>query len=200
MYQDAEDLFVSDFDVEADTLMTLLTYRLGLVIMIVTKKTRPKSFRPWSGSLFIRISSESLLFSSPCFKGSKSFFFKLETTLYFVQDTFIFQKFEMKTNWIFCFPRSTTYEADVGLLELAQTIRFDKYKQPAALVRPDVALTGMAFNVTGWGVVQEKGHYAQKLLQTEVPYVAFDKCRDAYHSLSIAPKIRPGMICAGITT
>ena len=42
-----------------------------------------------------------------------------------------------------------TFHADVAVLELAQKIRFDDFKQPAALATPGTELEGIKMNVTG---------------------------------------------------
>ena len=86
--------------------------------------------------------------------------------------------------------QATTYEADVGIIELAQTIRFDKFKQPAALARPGMLLDkGLRLNVTGWGTTRESGEFSPKLMQVRVPYVPFKECKDAYADLPIPHKV-----------
>eukprot|EP00094_Tigriopus_californicus_P011179 TCALIF_10788-PA protein Name:"Similar to OVCH2 Ovochymase-2 (Bufo japonicus)" AED:0.11 eAED:0.11 QI:0/0.6/0.16/0.83/1/1/6/0/354 len=90
-----------------------------------------------------------------------------------------------------------TFESDLALLELAQHIRFDRYKQPAVLARPGTHVTGLRFNVTGWGTLRERGEYSAKVRQALVPYVPYEVCRGAYKDLSITARILPGMICAG---
>jgi hypothetical protein len=50
---------------------------------------------------------------------------------------------------------STHFSNDIGVIELAQRVLFDDYKQPAALVATDADLTRTMFNVTGWGTLSE---------------------------------------------
>ena len=92
---------------------------------------------------------------------------------------------------------SLTFKADIALLELAQSVRFDEFKQPAALARPSLSVADLRFNVTGWGTLKERGEYSNKLRQAQVPYVPYDVCKKSYKDLSIAARILPGMICAG---
>ena len=82
-------------------------------------------------------------------------------------------------------------------MELAQSVRFDEFKQPAALARPSLSVADLRFNVTGWGTLKERGEYSNKLRQAQVPYVPYDVCKKSYKDLSIAARILPGMICAG---
>merc|ERR1712156_642183 len=93
---------------------------------------------------------------------------------------------------------SMTFEADLAVIELAQKVIFDQYKQPVAIARPDTNLTQLYFNSTGWGTLRERGQSSQRLQRVEIPYYDFDACKKIYSILGLTTvKVREGMICAG---
>ena len=97
-----------------------------------------------------------------------------------------------------CIHSSMTFEADLAVIELAQKVIFDQYKQPVAIARPDTNLTQLYFNSTGWGTLRERGQSSQRLQRVEIPYYDFDACKKIYSILGLTTvKVREGMICAG---
>lgn len=91
-----------------------------------------------------------------------------------------------------------TFEADIAVIELAQRVTFDRYKQPVALAYPGVELSGLEFNGTGWGTLRERGDSSQRLRRVVVPFVPDEECGKIYSALSLTTvKVREGMICAG---
>lgn len=91
-----------------------------------------------------------------------------------------------------------TFESDLAILELAETIIFDQFKQPAVLAKPEMELTGMRFNGTGWGTLRERGEASLKLRRVTVPYVENAECKKIYGFLNLTSvKVTKGMLCAG---
>ena len=91
-----------------------------------------------------------------------------------------------------------TFQADLAVVELAQSVIFDQYKQPAAIGMPDMDLRNSSFNSTGWGTLREKGQSSQRLRRVEVPHFDYDDCKKIYSVLGLTTvKVREGMICAG---
>ena len=91
-----------------------------------------------------------------------------------------------------------TFAGDVAVIELAQKVIFDQYKQPVAIGMPDTNLTQTRFNSTGWGTLRERGQSSQRLRRVEVPYYDYEACKKIYSILGLTTvKVREGMICAG---
>ena len=91
-----------------------------------------------------------------------------------------------------------TFEGDIAVIELAQRITFDRYKQPVALAKPSMTLEGVRFNGTGWGTLRERGESSQRLRRVRIPFVSDKACRDIYEILGLTSvKVRKGMLCAG---
>ena len=92
-----------------------------------------------------------------------------------------------------------TFEADLAVVELAQTVDFDQYKQPIALAQSDAFLDkSVMLNVTGWGTLRKKGQSSQRLRRVTLPFVPDEDCKKVYNILRLTKvKVRKGMICAG---
>ena len=92
-----------------------------------------------------------------------------------------------------------TFQADLAVVELAQSIEFDQYKQPIALAQSETLLNSSDFfNVTGWGTLRQKGQSSQRLRKVTIPFVPHDKCQEIYNVLRLTSvKVQEGMICAG---
>ena len=105
-----------------------------------------------------------------------------------------------KRYFTFLDPRALGFRSDLAVLELAQRIRFDAYKRPAALAMPHTPyIDGTTeFKVTGWGSRKETGESSSKLMQATMPYVDFEHCQKMYAKLGLTyVKVAEGMICAG---
>ena len=97
--------------------------------------------------------------------------------------------------------RALGFQKDIAIIELAQRITFDEFKQPAALAQPgtkyDEGLT--EFEITGWGSNRERGKADSKLNLANALYINFEKCKETYVDLGIPyAKVTKGMLCAGI--
>lgn len=93
---------------------------------------------------------------------------------------------------------SMTFEGDLAILELAETITFDQFKQPAVLAKPGMDLHELTFNGTGWGTLRERGETSLKLRRVTVPYVEDSECKKIYGFLNLTSvKVTRGMLCAG---
>lgn len=91
-----------------------------------------------------------------------------------------------------------TFEGDLAVLELAQKIVFDQYKQPAVLASKGMDYSGQKFNGTGWGSLRERGTPHSRLRRVEIPYVEKEACQEKYGFLNLTKvQIRDGMMCAG---
>jgi len=82
---------------------------------------------------------------------------------------------------------------DIALLELDETISFNKAVQPICLPLAGSSYSsGMKFVVSGWGTLSEGGRSADKLMQLVVPHITQSPCKSVLHMRSM-----PGQLCAG---
>ena len=96
--------------------------------------------------------------------------------------------------------RALGFQKDIAIIELAQRITFDEFKQPAALAQPetkyDEGLT--EFEITGWGSNRERGKADSKLNLANALFINLEKCKETYVELGIPyAKVTKGMLCAG---
>uniref|UniRef100_A0A0P4WPP4 Peptidase S1 domain-containing protein n=1 Tax=Scylla olivacea TaxID=85551 RepID=A0A0P4WPP4_SCYOL len=102
---------------------------------------------------------------------------------------------------IFVHPQyvAVTEENDIGLIHLAQALRFDgKTVMPICMPTPDHLTDGYPHTscvVTGWGSEKEGGDKSNVLLKVMVPLISDEKCRDCF--LKEHRKVTDQMLCAG---
>ena len=86
-----------------------------------------------------------------------------------------------------------TFHTDIGIVELANPVRFRPGLRTAYLPRSDLDLKpGTTVVVYGWGRLSYTGDHPDKLQAVELPVVDNEECQTKFVS-----RIEPGMICAG---
>ncbi|XP_021040096.1 mannan-binding lectin serine protease 1 isoform X2 [Mus caroli] len=87
----------------------------------------------------------------------------------------------------------TTFENDLGLVELSESPRLNDFVMPVCL--PEQPSTeGTMVIVSGWGK-QFLHRFPENLMEIEIPIVNYDTCQEAYTPLK--KKVTNDMICAG---
>ncbi|CAK9804925.1 Trypsin 5G1 [Anthophora plagiata] len=72
------------------------------------------------------------------------------------------------------------YDYDVGLVELSESITFDKTKQPIKLPQTHTPITdGSLVRVPGWGASEFLGPVSGQLLRTTMKKINDETCQDA---------------------
>ncbi|XP_038200783.1 mannan-binding lectin serine protease 1 isoform X3 [Arvicola amphibius] len=86
----------------------------------------------------------------------------------------------------------STFENDLGLVELSESPRLNEFVMPICL--PEHPSTeGTMVIVSGWGK-QFLQRLPENLMEIEIPIVSYDTCQEAYAPLK---KVTKDMICAG---
>ena len=88
----------------------------------------------------------------------------------------------------------------MAIIELAQRIKFDEFKRPAALAMPETKYKegSTEFEISGWGSNREKGKADSKLMLANALYMNFKECKETYAKLGIPyAEVTKGMLCAG---
>lgn len=89
-----------------------------------------------------------------------------------------------------------TYNNDISLLRLSDTVSYTNYIQPVCLTAADTGPdTGSNVWVTGWGTLSSGGSSPDQLQEVQVPVVAQSQCQSSYSSQGIT--INSNMMCAG---
>ncbi|KAK4326511.1 hypothetical protein Pmani_002976 [Petrolisthes manimaculis] len=85
-----------------------------------------------------------------------------------------------------------TFENDIAIIHLSDTLKFDDSVQPICLAREDRQYEGKKAIVTGWGTTREGGDISIKLQEVELTVNTNAECRSSYGVSSIADS----MVCA----
>ncbi|KAL1787983.1 mannan-binding lectin serine protease 1 isoform X2 [Sigmodon hispidus] len=87
----------------------------------------------------------------------------------------------------------STFENDLGLVELSQSPRLNDFVMPVCLPEQPSREGTMAI-VSGWGK-QFLQRFPENLMEIEIPIVNYDTCQEAY--VPSKKKVTKDMICAG---
>ncbi|XP_028639726.1 mannan-binding lectin serine protease 1 isoform X3 [Grammomys surdaster] len=87
----------------------------------------------------------------------------------------------------------STFENDLGLVELSESPRLNDFVMPVCL--PEQPSTeGTMVIVSGWGK-QFLQRFPENLMEIEIPIVNYDTCQEAY--VPLRKKVTKDMVCAG---
>ncbi|XP_067857500.1 enteropeptidase-like [Heptranchias perlo] len=87
---------------------------------------------------------------------------------------------------------TSSFDYDVALMELAHSVQYTDFVQPACLPPATASfISGRICITIGWGKTQENGSASNELLQTEVKVFNNSQCQ------MVMSKITKQMICAG---
>ena len=118
-------------------------------------------------------------------------------------DLFIQHRQILIQNYFYRYRGESSYHNDIAVLELAEKIRFDGFKRPAALALPSTVFTPerTRFMVTGWGNNKEDGESTRILRKVTVPFISKQDCRDNFEKSGYLDEysmsLTESMICAG---
>ncbi|XP_036325430.1 serine proteinase stubble [Rhagoletis pomonella] len=90
-----------------------------------------------------------------------------------------------------------TYEYDLALVKLEQSVEFAPHVSPICLPQTDSLLIGMNATVTGWGRLSEGGTLASVLQEVSVPIVSNGICESMFARAGRQESIPDIFVCAG---
>uniref|UniRef100_A0A1B0BL49 Peptidase S1 domain-containing protein n=1 Tax=Glossina palpalis gambiensis TaxID=67801 RepID=A0A1B0BL49_9MUSC len=93
-----------------------------------------------------------------------------------------------------------TYEYDLALVKLEQSLEFAPHVSPICLPQTDSLLIGMNATVTGWGRLSEGGTLPSVLQEVSVPIVSNDNCKSMFLRAGRQEFIPEIFLCAGYET
>ncbi|XP_076239133.1 venom serine protease Bi-VSP [Calliopsis andreniformis] len=96
--------------------------------------------------------------------------------------------------------RENAYVNDIAVLRLAEEVPFSEHLYPICLPVDDSLRTRDFYRtypfIAGWGAIETKGPASENLLETQLPVVSNQACKDAYSNFPVAV-IDNRVLCAG---
>ena len=91
-----------------------------------------------------------------------------------------------------------TYESDIALLQLDQSLDLKAHISPICLLPDNMELEGVNGTVIGWGILSRRGVLPSVLQEVTVPIVSNAKCIEMFLKAGRMLSISETFICAGL--
>ena len=92
-----------------------------------------------------------------------------------------------------------TYESDIALLQLDQSMDLKPHVNPICLPPDNMELEGVNGTVIGWGRLNEGGMLPSVLQEITLPLVSNENCTEIFLKTGRKEYIPDVFICAGLT-